>query len=99
MWSAQGRCLPCLTAPSPRQVLCGDYDDDDDEYYPMAAAAPAGDEVPAREPRLDLKPLKSALKKARPAAGDVPPAASPAAAGPTASPARPLAARQEASSS
>ena len=40
-------------------------DDDDDEYYPMSAGG-RGDEPPPREPRLDLVPLKSALKKPRP---------------------------------
>ncbi|XP_043214019.1 phosphatase and actin regulator 1-like isoform X3 [Amphibalanus amphitrite] len=49
------------------EVMFGD-DDDDDEYYPMAGGG-RGDEPalpPPREPRLDLVPLKSALKKPRP---------------------------------
>ena len=42
-------------------------DDDDDEYYPMSSGGGRGDEpAPPREPRLDLVPLKSALKKPRP---------------------------------
>lgn len=84
--------------PSP-QMMCGEYDDEDEEYYPMVPALACDqsrlEEVPARQPRLDLKPLKSALKKARPTAEEAAPP-SPAAAAPGAA-GRPLTVRQESS--
>ena len=45
-------------------------DDDDDEYYPMSGGGRGDEPVPPppREPRLDLVPLKSALKRPRPPA-------------------------------
>lgn len=47
------------------EVVFGDCDEEDESYYPMGCSGSRSVE-PVHEPRLDLRPLKSALKKRLP---------------------------------